>query len=91
MLTDNLPHDLLQKYVTLRQNIDSHADAIRNLANLVAILEQSNAEYVHIDSLALAYVHRLIVTHCLDILEALDAFINVDDAKTQLVKSATER
>lgn len=91
MLIDTLPHDLLQKYVTLRQNIDTHADAIRNLANLVAVLEQCNADYVHIDTLALGYVHRLIVVHSLDILEALDTFINVDDAKIQLVKAAVER
>ena len=71
----------LQRYLILREHCDEDLKTILSLATMLSYLDHCTEPTLKLDPEALAHTQRMIVNCTLNVLEALENFVTLADAK----------
>ena len=84
-MIEGISHEVLCRYVTTRQKIDTELQIIYSLSHLLASFGENAADAnLELDLDALGQVHQIINTGVLNISEMLDDFIYLVEAKEHI-------
>ncbi len=78
--------ELLRHYVDMRCKIDEEASAIESITSLLSLFETCGDSTIKVDPIALGKIHKNLNNNILNIWEALDGFIYVIQAQSELEK-----
>ena len=80
-MIDGLSLHQVQRYLTLRERCDDELKTIQSLSTMLALLDACPDATLRIDPVALAHTQSMILTSTLNVLEALEAFVALAEAK----------
>ncbi len=73
--------EMLRSYLEARKKIDENANMISSISSMLSLVGDAGEDTINIDPFSLAYLHRIINRDIHNILEALNDFVYILDAK----------
>ncbi len=86
MTTDNISNETLQRYIQSREKIDRDIDFIMAFTSILSQYKDCSGDEVLVDLYSLGYVNQMMHGKVLDIIEELDHFLPLWDAKGVVMK-----
>jgi hypothetical protein len=83
---EEIPPDLLHRYVEMRHKLDAEASSIFNITSMLALFDNCGDDKLEVDPVALGKLNQTLNSNILNIWEILDDFIYLVQAKLELEK-----
>jgi len=88
--TDQVSHEVLKHYIASRDKIDRELSSIMAFTSLLSQYKDCSGDEVFVDIYSLGYVNAMLHSKACDILEELDLFLPLWDAKVAVIEGVTE-
>lgn len=86
MLTDSLNQETLQRYITSREKIDREIEFILTFTSLISQYKDCSGDEFLLDIYALGYFNAMLHSKVHDIIDTLDDFLPLLDAKQAVIE-----